>query len=115
MHGVVPVESGRFASLQTGAGAWSNKLTQAAAACNGLIMINRSTVIGDDLEAGLFKTVEGCFLVASSAYKAVQTDLPQPCICSTPLAHLHRGNWWEIGSGRGEGSGGGTRLNVGPA
>lgn len=63
MHGVLPVVAGKFSSLQSNAGTWSNKLTQAAAACNGLTMINKSTVAGDDLESGLFKTVEARFLV----------------------------------------------------
>ena len=63
MHGMLPVQNGKFGPLQSAANQWSNKLTQAAAACNGLTMINRSTVAGDELESALFKAVEARFLV----------------------------------------------------
>ena len=65
MHGVLSVDKATFGPLQTSATTWSNRLTQAAAACNGLIMINRSTVVGDEMESALFKTVEARFLVTS--------------------------------------------------
>lgn len=68
MHGVVPVEDAKFGPLQSVANSWSNKLTQAAAACNGLIMINKTTVAGDDLESALFKTVEARFLVCGATW-----------------------------------------------
>ena len=64
MPGVLPVKDGVFGPLQSGANTWGNMLTQAAAACNGLIMVNRSTVVGDELETALFKAVEARFLVS---------------------------------------------------
>ena len=70
MHGVFAVHKATFGPLQTSATTWSNKLTQAAAACNGLTMINRSTVAGDELESALFKTVEARFLVSVASHAA---------------------------------------------
>lgn len=61
---MLPVEKGRFGALQTGANNWSNKLTQAVAACNGLILVNKTTVGGDELETALFKAVEARFVVS---------------------------------------------------
>ncbi len=63
LHGMLPVSNGCFEPLQRSALKWSNRLTQAAAVCNGLTMINKSTIAGDILERSLFKAVEARFLV----------------------------------------------------
>lgn len=63
-HGMLPVVSGQFASLQTGAINWSNKLRQAVAVCNALTTMGRGRVAGDPAEKALFKKVEAQFLVS---------------------------------------------------
>ena len=62
---MLPVSKGVFEPLQRSALGWSNRLRQAAAVCNGLTMINRSTVVGDIMERSLFQAVEARFLVSS--------------------------------------------------
>ena len=61
---MLPVVSGQFASLQTGAINWSNKLRQAVAVCNALTPLGRGKVVGDPAEQALFKKVEAQFLVS---------------------------------------------------
>ena len=56
-------------------------LTQAAAACNGLIMVNKSTVVGDELETALFKAVEARFLVSCQGVHS--PGLPCHALCLT--------------------------------
>ena len=63
LHGMLPVTDQVFEPLQSSALRWSNQLRQAAAVCNGLTMINKSTIAGDRMERSLFKTVEARFLV----------------------------------------------------
>ena len=62
LHGVLPVRKGRFETLQQSAMHWDNRLRQAMAVCNGLVLINK-TVVGMDLERNMFKAVEARFLV----------------------------------------------------
>lgn len=63
LHGVVPACNGRFEALQQSAVRWSNRLKQAIAVCNGLTFISQHSVVGNDLERKLFKTVEARFQV----------------------------------------------------
>ena len=60
-HGIVPVTNGAFEPIQSSAVRWSNQLKQAAAVCNELTMINKSTIVGEDMEQKLFKAVEARF------------------------------------------------------
>lgn len=64
LHGVVPVQDGQFEPLQQSALRWSNRLKQGVAVCNSLVAINKSTVVGADMERSMFKAVEACFLVS---------------------------------------------------
>jgi hypothetical protein len=66
---MLPVTNGAFEPLQSSAVRWGNKLTQAAAVCNGLTMINKSTIVGDGAERRLFQTVEARFLVRFCSLK----------------------------------------------
>ena len=61
LHGVIPVTDGRFEPLQQSAVRWSNSLRQAAAVCNGLTLVNKTMVIGEEVEQKLFKLVEARF------------------------------------------------------
>ena len=61
LHGVIPVTDGRFEPLQQSAVRWSNALRQAAAVCNGLTLVNKTMVIGEEVEQKLFKLVEARF------------------------------------------------------
>ncbi len=63
-HGMLPVVSGQFASLQTGATNWSNKLRQAVVVCNALMSLGRGRVVGDPAEKALSTKVEAQFLVS---------------------------------------------------
>lgn len=78
LHGVVPVQQQAFQTLQTRATLWSNKLIQAAAVCNGLTMVNKTTVVGDGMERSLFTAVEARFLVGYCC--SLQTSHSQPCM-----------------------------------
>ena len=60
---MLPVTKGVFEPLESSAVRWSNKLAQAAAVWQGLTMINKSTIVGDNTERRLFQTVEARFLV----------------------------------------------------
>ena len=71
LHGVVQVKQQAFEALQQRSAQWSNRLIQAAAVCNGLTMVNKTTVVGDEMERSLFKSVEARFLV--SIYYFVKT------------------------------------------
>ena len=64
LHGVVQVKQQAFEALQQRSVQWSNRLIQAAAVCNGLIMVNKTTVVGDEMERSLFKAAESRFLVS---------------------------------------------------
>ena len=61
LHGVIPVTDGCFEPLQQSAIRWSNALRQAAAVCNSLTLINKTTVVGEEVEQKLFKLVEARF------------------------------------------------------
>ena len=61
----MPVLNGTFEPLQKTALRWSNRLKQAVAVCNSLVMINKSTVVGADMERSMFKAVEARFLVSA--------------------------------------------------
>lgn len=63
---MVPASNGRFEALQQNAVQWHNRLKQAAAVCNGLTMISKTLVVGDDMERKLFKGVEARFLVGQA-------------------------------------------------
>ncbi len=63
LHGVLPVQHHSFGVLQTSSVQWSNRLRQALAVCNGLTFVNKTTVVGLDMERKLFKAVEAQFLV----------------------------------------------------
>ena len=65
LHGILPVQNHRFGHMLTSSAQWSSKLRQAVAVCNGLTFINRTTVVGLDMERKLFKAVEAHFLVCS--------------------------------------------------
>ena len=67
LHGVLPVHNGEFQLLQKSALRWSNRLKQAVAVCNSLVVINKSTVVGADMERSMFKAVEARFLVSCQA------------------------------------------------
>ena len=60
---MLPVQQGRFASLQHNALRWSNRLKQAFAVCHSLNMLGKASVAGLDVERILFKAVEARFLV----------------------------------------------------
>ena len=64
LHGVVPVHNAQFEPLQQSAHRWSNRLKQGVAVCNSLVAINKSTVVGADMERSMFKAVEARFLVS---------------------------------------------------
>ena len=64
LHGVKPVHDGQFEPLQQSALRWSNRLKQGVAVCNSLVVINKSTVVGADMERSMFKAVEARFLVS---------------------------------------------------
>ena len=64
LHGVLPVHSGQFELLQQSALRWSNRLKQGVAVCNSLVAINKTTVVGADMERSMFKAVEARFLVS---------------------------------------------------
>ena len=93
---MLPVSNGAFEPLQRSPLNWSNRLRQASAVCNGLTMINKSTIAGDTLERSLFRAVEASFLVQlhfghamSFCYVAILCGLLMciaykvciPCIC----------------------------------
>lgn len=61
LHGIIPVSNGSFEPLQQSAIRWSNALRQAAAVCNGLTLINKTTVVGEEVEQKVFKLVEARF------------------------------------------------------
>ena len=64
MHGVIPIVEGESKGLQQNSVRWGNKLKQAVAVCNGLTMINKLRIAGDDVEQTLFKMVEARFVVS---------------------------------------------------
>ena len=70
-YGVLPVTKGIFGPLQQNAVRWGNRLKQAAAVCNGLTVINKSTVVGEEFEQSLFKAVEARFKVVAVLIYAV--------------------------------------------
>ena len=61
---MVPVHNGEFEPLQQSAQRWSNRLKQGVAVCNSLVVINKTTVVGADMERSMFKAVEARFLVS---------------------------------------------------
>lgn len=63
---MLPVKKSCFQPLQQTAVSWSNTLKQAAAVCNSLIMVNKRTVAGVDVERSLYKAVEARFVVSRS-------------------------------------------------
>lgn len=63
LHGVLPVQKGKFQGIQQMALRWPNRLKQAVAVCNGLTMVGKHTVVGVDMERSMFKAVEARFLV----------------------------------------------------
>ena len=77
LHGVLPVHKGQFETLQQNAMRWDNRLRQAMAVCNGLVLINK-TVVGMDLERNMFKAVEARFLVGSVPGQVLQQEGCQP-------------------------------------
>ncbi|DBA94074.1 TPA: hypothetical protein ACH3X1_001722 [Trebouxia sp. C0004] len=62
LAGVLPVHKREFQAIQQSALRWSNRLKQAVAVCNSLTMVNRNTVVGEDMERRMFKAVEARFL-----------------------------------------------------
>ena len=64
LHGVLPVQNAQFEALQQSAHRWSNRLKQGVAVCNSLVAINKTTVVGADMERSMFKAVEARFLVS---------------------------------------------------
>ena len=60
---MMPANAGRFEGLQQTALRWSNRLRQAAAVCHGLMLVNKTLLVGDDLERDLFRLVEARFVV----------------------------------------------------
>lgn len=67
--------------MQQNAVRWSNRLKQAAAVCNGLTVINKSTVVGEEFEQSLFKAVEARFKAGStcSCLSACRASATQFC------------------------------------
>lgn len=63
LHGILPVLKGEFQGMQQTALRWPNRLKQAVAVCNGLIMVGKHSVVGLDMERTMFKAVEARFLV----------------------------------------------------
>ena len=61
---MLPVQNSQFEPLQQSAHRWSNRLKQGVAVCNSLVFINKSTVVGADMERSMFKAVEARFLVS---------------------------------------------------
>ena len=78
LHGVIPVEDGCFRSLQQSSVYWNVRLRQAAAVCNGLTWVSKTTLAGDDLERKLFDMVEARFLV-SSINHGTDASETKPC------------------------------------
>ena len=64
LHGMLPASKGEFEGLQQNAVRWGNRLRQAAAVCHGLTLANKTLLVGDELEQGLFKLVEAQFVVS---------------------------------------------------
>ena len=77
LHGIVPVADGQFQVLQQTAVNWSNRLKQALASCHGLTVVNRTTVVGDEVERSLFKAVEARY--------RVRDDMLLCCVCCAVL------------------------------
>lgn len=61
--GMLPVNRAQFGSLQKFGMGWSRNLKYAGAACNGLVMKGKNSVIGDILEKQLFHAVEAQYTV----------------------------------------------------
>ena len=74
-HGAVPVKEGSFEPLQQITTRWSNRLKQAIAVCHGLTWVNRTMVVGEEMEQRLFKSVEARF----KARHAVAVSCLIPC------------------------------------
>lgn len=64
LYGVLPVQQQAFAGLQRSAVKWNNRLIQAAAVCNGLTWVNRTAVVGEEVELSLYRLAEARFLVS---------------------------------------------------
>lgn len=63
LHGMVPVEAGRFTGLQQSATYWPDSLKQAAAVCTSLTLVSKFKVVGDVADKQAHKAVEARFLV----------------------------------------------------
>lgn len=86
LYGILPVEEGQFGQLQRSAVHWNNRLRQAVASCHSLTLVNKATVVGDEVEHSLFRAVEACFVV--------RLGCPCPCpvlcclaMCCADLCH----------------------------
>lgn len=64
LHGMLPVEGGKFTGLQQSATRWPEALKQAAALCTSLTLVSKSQVAGDLADKQAFKAVEARFLVS---------------------------------------------------
>ena len=64
--GVLPVSKGEIGTLQKFGMGWNRNLKFAGAACNGLVMKGKNSVIGDALETQMFHAVEAQYVVRSS-------------------------------------------------
>lgn len=64
LHGMLPVERGRFTGLQQSAVHWPDALREAAAVCNSLILITKHQVVGTVADKQAFTAVEAHFLVS---------------------------------------------------
>ena len=78
----MPIVNGRFEALQQSAVRWKNRLKQAAAVCNGLTMISKTHVVGDDMDRKMFRIVEAHFLVGVCLlYSPSCASLPHALCC----------------------------------
>ena len=67
---MLPITKAEFGSLQKFGMGWSRNLKFAGAACNGLIMQGKNSLIGDALEKQLFRAVEAQYVVCLAACDA---------------------------------------------
>ena len=62
---MLPINKGQIGTLQKFGMGWNRNLKFVGAACNGLVMKGKNSVIGDTLEKQLFHAVEAQYVVCS--------------------------------------------------
>ena len=69
---MLPISRGKIGTLHKFGMGWSRNLKFVGAACNGLVMKGKNSVIGDALEKQLFHAVEAQYVV--------RAGLPSCCL-----------------------------------